>query len=44
MYSVGEKIMYGGTGVCVIEDITMVKLAGMEQPRHYYTLRPLYLS
>ena len=44
MYSVGEKIMYGGTGVCVIEDITMVKLTGMEQPRQYYTLRPLYQS
>ena len=44
MYSVGDKIMYGGTGVCVIEDITMVKLSGMDKPRQYYTLRPLYQS
>lgn len=44
MYSVGDKIMYGGTGVCVIEDITMVKLSGMDKPRQYYILRPLYQS
>lgn len=44
MYSVGDKIMYGGTGVCVVEDITMIKLAGMDKPRQYYTLRPMYQS
>ena len=44
MFSIGEKIMYGGTGVCVVESITHVKLAGMEQPRPYYVLRPLYQS
>ena len=44
MFSIGEKIMYGGTGVCVVEDITMQKLSGMEQPKPYYVLRPLYQS
>lgn len=44
MFSIGEKIMYGGTGVCVIEDITENKLSGMDQPRTYYVLRPLYQS
>ena len=44
MYSIGEKIVYGGTGVCVIEQILSQKLAGMDQPRMYYILRPLYQS
>ncbi len=44
MFSVGEKIMYGGTGVCVVEDITDLKLSGMDKPRAYYVLRPLYQS
>ena len=44
MYSVGDKIMYGGTGVCVVEDITMVKLSGMDKPKQYYILRPMYQS
>ena len=42
MYSVGDKIMYGGTGVCVVEDITMIKLSGMDKAKQYYTLKPLY--
>ena len=44
MYSIGDKIVYGGTGVCVIESILSQKLQGMEQPRTYYVLRPLYQS
>ena len=44
MYSVGEKIVYGGTGVCVVEDITSHRFSDMEQPRTDYVLRPLYQS
>ncbi|MBR6115625.1 MAG: hypothetical protein IKQ10_10720 [Oscillospiraceae bacterium] len=44
MFSIGEKIMYGGTGVCVVEEITSVKLSAMEKPRDYYVLKPLYQS
>lgn len=42
MFSVGDKIMYGGTGVCVVEDITHVCPVGSSEPRAYYVLRPLY--
>ena len=44
MFSIGDKIMYGGTGVCVVEGITSVKLSGMERARDYYVLRPMYQS
>lgn len=44
MFSIGEKIMYGGTGVCVVEDITDIKPSRLEPSRAYYILRPLYQS
>ena len=44
MYSIGDKIMYGGTGVCIVQEITSVKLSSLDQPRAYYVLKPLYQS
>ena len=44
MFSIGEKVMYGGTGVCVVEEITSLKLSGMERAKDYYVLKPLYQS
>ena len=44
MFSIGDTVMYGGTGVCVVEDITTMKLSGMDRPREYYVLRPKYQS
>lgn len=42
MFSVGDKIMYGGTGVCVVEDITRICPVGSSDPKPYYILKPLY--
>lgn len=42
MYSVGELIVYGGTGVCEVEAVE-TKLVGSEE-KQYYRLRPLYQS
>jgi len=42
MFSIGDKIMYGGTGVCEVTEITEVNPAGSVDPRAYYVLRPLY--
>ena len=33
MYSIGDKIMYGGTGVCIVQEITSVKLSSLDEPR-----------
>lgn len=40
MFSAGEKIVYGQTGVCVIEDITEKELI-KNQKRLYYVLKPI---
>ena len=42
MFEKGEKIIYGKTGVCVVEDIA--ERAVPSGKRLYYTLRPLYQS
>ena len=38
MYSVGELIVYGGTGVCEVEAVET------KGERQFYRLRPLYQS
>ena len=42
MYSVGDLILYGRTGVCRVEEIVEEKPRSAEAPRQYYNLRPLY--
>jgi len=44
MFSIGDMVMYGGTGVCVVENITTLKLSGVDKERLYYVLRPMYQS
>ena len=34
--------MYGGEGVCRVEEIGVPKLTGVNKERQYYTLKPLY--
>ena len=41
MFSKGDKIFYGQTGVCVVEDISE-KVLTKNLKKLYYTLRPLY--
>ena len=42
MFEKGEKIIYGKTGVCMVEDIA--EMAVPDGKRLYYTLRPMYQS
>ena len=42
MFEKGEKIIYGKTGVCMVEDIAERAVPGGK--RLYYTLRPIYQS
>lgn len=41
MFSVGDKVMYGSTGVCTIIDICVPDLPGT--PRECYILKPQYV-
>ena len=44
MFTIGEKIMYGGTGVCVVENVVSMKASAASPIREYYVLRPLFQS
>jgi len=44
MYKVGDMILYGRTGVCVVEEIQEKLLKGEREPQSFYCLRPLYQS
>ena len=42
MYAVGDKIIYGGSGVCIVEEICTPNFSRAERGRQYYKLRPVY--
>lgn len=42
MYAVGDKIIYGGSGVCTVEEICARKFSRTEPDKQYYKLRPVY--
>lgn len=42
-YSVGETVVYGGSGVCEISEIKDVQF-GRERPQKYYILKPLFVN
>lgn len=44
MFAAGDKIVYGGVGICQVESVGPLpdKKAGLDPQRLYYTLRPLH--
>ena len=42
MYQIGERVVYGQTGVCEIEDIGPLDIHGAKKEKVYYTLHPVY--
>lgn len=44
MYQKGEYIIYGRSGICRIEDITHLNIAGADKKRLYYVLAPLNIK
>ncbi|MGN0401560.1 MAG: CarD family transcriptional regulator [Acetatifactor sp.] len=44
MFSIGEYVICGNKGVCVVENITTLDINGVDKLRQYYILKPVYLS
>lgn len=42
MFQEGDLIVYGGSGVCLIEGIGPMEMPGAVKGKLYYTLRPVY--
>ena len=43
MFQIGEKVVCGSKGVCSVEKITTLDIAGVDKQREYYILKPLYM-
>lgn len=44
MFKKGEYVVSGNKGVCVVEDITTLDIAGVDKGRKYYILKPVYMA
>ena len=44
MYAAGDKIIYGGSGVCTVVEICTPNFSRTEPGKQYYKLRPVYGS
>ncbi|MDR0851194.1 MAG: CarD family transcriptional regulator [Clostridiales Family XIII bacterium] len=42
MFCIGDKIIYGNSGVCEVQDITTLDLNNAHAGELYYVLKPLY--
>lgn len=40
MFEKGDYIVYGSTGICVVEDVTTMDIAGIPKDRLYYVMSP----
>ena len=44
MFQIGEHVVCGNKGVCVVEDIATLDISGVDKERKYYFLKPKYQS
>lgn len=42
MFQVGDYVICSNKGVCVIENITVLNISGVDKEKQYYILKPLY--
>ena len=42
MFEIGEYVVCGNNGVCLIKDITTLHMSGVDKKRKYYILKPVY--
>lgn len=44
MFKIGDYVICGNKGVCIVENITTLDIAGVDKEREYYILKPLYMG
>lgn len=44
MFSIGQNVICGNKGVCTIEDIATLDIAGVDKAKKYYILKPKYIT
>lgn len=44
MFEIGQNVICGNKGVCTVEDITTLDIAGVDKAKKYYILKPMYIA
>ncbi len=44
MFEIGEHVVCGNKGVCIVENITTLDISGVDKERKYYILKPKYTA
>ena len=44
MFGIGDYVICGNKGVCVVENVTTLNISGVDKAREYYILKPLYMA
>lgn len=44
MFAIGDYVISGSNGICLISDITTLNLSGVDKNRNYYLLKPVFAS
>lgn len=44
MFNIGQNVICGNKGVCTIEDIATLDIAGVDKAKKYYILKPKYIT
>lgn len=44
MFEIGQYVVCGNKGVCIVENITTLDISGVDKAKKYYILKPVYVS
>lgn len=44
MFAIGDYVISGSNGICLVQDITTLNISGVDKNRKYYLLKPVFAS
>lgn len=44
MFAIGDYVISGSNGICLVQDITTLDINGVDKRRKYYLLKPVFAS
>lgn len=44
MFAIGDYVINGNNGICLVQDITTLTISGVDKSRKYYLLKPVFSS
>ena len=44
MFAIGDYVISGSNGICLVQEITTLNISGVDKNRKYYLLKPVFAS